>query len=266
MTTATAYHEIGATNVRSASRISPLSAVVVAGLAVLGAVYAYIPVVLDAPMFLLIGTALAGVLAAVALTGKKWAAIPAVVLVTVNLGMEGQNIANWHLHDVEHGQAFAAGVVVLPIASMAVISAGIAFTVQSFRSGTLALPRWAQATAVLAIGAAVGGSMVAQAPHYGPPARVSAAAIESLEPAVVMADMKFAQTDLTATVGETSTWRIANADNQEHTFDIPGLDIHMTVGAGESGLVMFAPAKAGTYTFKCSIPGHTKMKGVLTVQ
>lgn len=265
MTTATAYHEIGATNVRAGSRISPLSAVVVAGLAVLGVVYAYIPIVLDAPMFLLIGTAIAGVLAAVALTGKKWAAIPAVVLVTLNLGMEGQNIANWHLHDVEHGRAFAAGVVVLPIASLAVVAAGIAFTAQSYRGRSLELPRWAQATAVLAIGAAIGGSIVAQAPHYGAPARVSAAAIESLEPTVVMADLKFAETELTATAGETSTWRIDNADNQEHTFDVPDLGIHMTVGAGESGLVMFVPEKAGTYTFKCSIPGHSKMKGVLTV-
>ncbi len=265
MTAAPIYQDATSLQDTTAYRFNPLSWVVTAGLATLGAVYAYIATFLDAPPFLLIGTAIAAILIAVSLSGRRWTTIPAVVLVTVNLAMESQHIANWHLHDVENGPAFAAGVVILPIASVTVIVAGIAYTVQRYRNGSLTLPRWSQAALVLVVGGALGGSIAAQAPHYGATARVSAAALDSLEPTLVMADMKFMQTSLEATAGETSTWRIDNADNQPHSFDIPGLDIRMTVEAGESGLVMFAPEKAGTYSFKCSIPGHEKMKGEIIV-
>lgn len=265
MTAIPVSNNVPAVAAQSLPRLSPLSAVMVAGLAAIGAVYAYIVVALDAPAFLFIGTAIAAALIGVTLIGKRWTALPAIALVTVNLVMEARNITAWHMHNVEHGQDFATNVVIVPIASVAVIAAGIAYTVQRYRGGSLGLPRLAQVAAVLAVGGAIGGTVAAQAPHYGATARVSAAAIETLDTSLVMGDMKFLG-DLEATAGEPVTWRIDNADNMAHSFDIPDMGIHMTIKPAESGMVFFVPDEKGTFTFKCSIPGHEKMKGTLTVK
>ncbi|MBI3972073.1 MAG: cupredoxin domain-containing protein [Chloroflexi bacterium] len=53
----------------------------------------------------------------------------------------------------------------------------------------------------------------------------------------------------------------------EHDFTIEGAQGKLLVKPGATGSAIFQVAKAGTYTFACTVPGHKEagMKGTLTV-
>jgi len=79
-----------------------------------------------------------------------------------------------------------------------------------------------------------------------------------------------AQADLTienfefsaVTVKAGASFTVHNADSADHTLNIAGTGIDLTVNAGETVTVM-APAKAGSYRLTCDF--HKTMVGTLKV-
>jgi plastocyanin len=84
---------------------------------------------------------------------------------------------------------------------------------------------------------------------------------------VRMKEVKFAPKELTANAGDQVRLVIENDDLGSHTFVLkaPGADVDEYFGAGDDRLVTFTLSEPGTYTFKCDIEGHTKMKGTIVV-
>lgn len=71
---------------------------------------------------------------------------------------------------------------------------------------------------------------------------------------------------LDAGAGRTTRLLITNKDAIVHTFTIDALGIDLKVGPwGEELLVLTSPP-AGVYGFRCTIPGHEDMNGILSVQ
>lgn len=70
----------------------------------------------------------------------------------------------------------------------------------------------------------------------------------------------FQFSDLTVKAGANFT--VHNADSADHTLNIAGTGIDVTVNAGETVTVK-APAKAGSYRLSCDF--HKTMSGNLTV-
>jgi plastocyanin len=89
---------------------------------------------------------------------------------------------------------------------------------------------------------------------------------------VAATDNKFAQTQLTAKVGEATTISFANKGSALHNLRIAGLPGHdgkdaqtALLTGGQSGNVTFTAAKAGTYKFVCDVH-PVEMVGTLTVK
>ncbi len=265
MSTSPTFFETTTTTARF-PQVSPIARVAIGGMAVIALTYVYIIFTFDVPRGLLALPAVMTAAGALIATGKRWAAIPAALLLVVNVVIETPLIVNWHLHDVETTNAVISNVVLLPAAGLVTAAAVIAYTVQSYRGCSLELGRLGRAGIVVVVGAVLGGSLIALLPHYGATSRVSIAAVESLEPSVVMGESLFRDEEMRVAVGETVQWRVLNADAIGHTFDIDALGIHMTLGGGESGLVMFVADRAGSFEFNCRVPGHEDMKGTLVVQ
>jgi plastocyanin len=85
--------------------------------------------------------------------------------------------------------------------------------------------------------------------------------------AIEARDVLFAPNRWSATLGETVTIRVANADQQEHNLRFAGLDGDYEtdddaliapdpIAPGEIGELNFVPQVAGNYTFRCDFhPG-----------
>lgn len=99
--------------------------------------------------------------------------------------------------------------------------------------------------------------------------------------ALKMEDIKFDKTALSGEAGKALVISFQNAGAILHDFSIDKIDgtvdpksadakfaVHVKVDAGKSGKVSITPAKAGTYEFYCSAPGHKEagMKGTLAVK
>jgi len=94
--------------------------------------------------------------------------------------------------------------------------------------------------------------------------------------AVEARDVLFAPNRWSATLGETVTIRVANADPQEHNLRFAGLDGEYgtdddalispdPIGPGEVGELLLVPQVRGNYTFRCDFhPGS--MGGRVEVQ
>lgn len=99
--------------------------------------------------------------------------------------------------------------------------------------------------------------------------------------ALKMEDIKFDKTALSGEAGKALEISLQNSGAILHDFTIDKIDgtadpksadtkfaVQVKVDAGKSGKVTITPAKAGTYEFYCSQPGHKEagMKGTLTVK
>ena len=85
-----------------------------------------------------------------------------------------------------------------------------------------------------------------------------------------MSEFKYEPAQLTATAGQPFKLTLQNGGTVVHDFsvkDLAGVPIQK-VPAGQTVTFEFTPAKAGTYEFVCSEPGHEAagMKGTLTVK
>lgn len=79
---------------------------------------------------------------------------------------------------------------------------------------------------------------------------------------ISMYEMRFAPSQINATVGVPLTVRLSNVGNERHDLAFPSLSmpnlqgIETNLGPGESGTINLKFDEAGTYTFICTLPGH----------
>ena len=117
----------------------------------------------------------------------------------------------------------------------------------------VALLAGALATSALVGSTNAGGAGVAEAPT-----------VTGVE---VAQDVKFTETSLSMKNGEVLGLFVINRDDFIHTFDIDGLNVHVTLPAHSTTAVALKPTAAGTLQFYCAIAGHRDagMAGTLTV-
>jgi len=80
--------------------------------------------------------------------------------------------------------------------------------------------------------------------------------------------LKFDPAALTAKAGQAVTIVLKNEDTIEHDFSVSDAGFKLVAPASGSAEKVLTLAKAGTYNFHCSVPGHEAagMKGQVTVQ
>ncbi len=86
---------------------------------------------------------------------------------------------------------------------------------------------------------------------------------------VTLTEFKFDPASVTAAPGQTVNLTLKNTGSAQHSWVIPDLNLKYTVDPGKTDTKTFtAPAKAGTYTIICDIPGHKEagMQGQLIVK
>jgi plastocyanin len=72
--------------------------------------------------------------------------------------------------------------------------------------------------------------------------------------------------ELTVGAGQPVRLVIDNKDIAFHDFELDAADVYVELSARESKLVEFTIAEPGAYEFRCTVTGHDKMKGTLTVE
>ena len=129
-------------------------------------------------------------------------------------------------------------------------------------------PRPAAAALVAAavLGACGGGGSDKKAgvePKTSPDAAGGGAKID-----VTAKGLKFDPTALTAKAGQAVTIVLKNEDTTEHDFSVSDAGFKVVAQPTGSAQKVLTLAKAGTYQFHCSVPGHEAagMKGQITVQ
>ena len=73
---------------------------------------------------------------------------------------------------------------------------------------------------------------------------------------VTMRDLRFTPELLQLQAGEVTAVFLTNEDGFEHSFDIDSADIHVTLAANETKVVMISAAAGETLDVYCAIPGH----------
>ena len=126
--------------------------------------------------------------------------------------------------------------------------------VSVLRASTIAV------VALIAVITASGVLTVAGRDTVSASEREGAIVIRYKDVAVVREDQ-----DVTAPTGQPVRIVIDNKDFGFHNFQIDGTDVDVDLSSKESKLVEVS-LEAGTYTFKCTVPGHDNMKGTITVQ
>jgi len=136
-------------------------------------------------------------------------------------------------------------------------------------------PRWPRpaaaallAAAGLVLGACGGGGggsdkKAGVEPKMNPDAAGGGAKID-----VTAKGLKFDPTALTAKAGQAVTIVLKNDDTIEHDFSVSDAGFKLVARPSGSAQKVLTLAKAGTYQFHCSVPGHEAagMKGQITVQ
>lgn len=165
------------------------------------------------------------------------------------------------------GAAAYLAVILIDAFTLGTIVTGIAAMVQNYRGGEQRpTPRWlvpgASALVALSVGMVLAIALAQTGRSGGTAADVSAQALASL-PAVTADHIKFTSATLEAHSGQTVTLQLVNHDSTPHTFTIDALHVNVQMPPGQTVLALFVPAKAGTYTFYCSL--HPSMTGTITV-
>ncbi|MFO0704886.1 MAG: cupredoxin domain-containing protein [Candidatus Andersenbacteria bacterium] len=85
---------------------------------------------------------------------------------------------------------------------------------------------------------------------------------------VSLSEYAISPSALTLKAGVTNTITVKNEGSLSHTYTANDLGINVTVPAGGAETVTVAAPKAGSYTVRCTMPGHEAlgMKGTITVQ
>jgi plastocyanin len=87
-------------------------------------------------------------------------------------------------------------------------------------------------------------------------------------PAITTPAFRFEQKEIRVKAGQIVALRLNIQHDVPHSLDIDELNVHASMPVGQSELALFTPAKPGTYTFYCSLPGHRAagMQGTLIVE
>jgi heme/copper-type cytochrome/quinol oxidase subunit 2 len=166
-----------------------------------------------------------------------------------------------YVYNLTHPTAYNPFVTTLVMLAVALIAcvAGIRATAWRTQAADAAsLPHWFPGFLVGVATFALGASLVAAIPQPAARAGVSATTLAGL-PALTTANHQFAQREIKVKVGETVALRLHNSDGTAHSFDVDAFNVHVPMSTGQDALALFRPAKPGTYTFYCSLPGHANL-------
>jgi uncharacterized cupredoxin-like copper-binding protein len=217
------------------------------------------------PVLIFIAAAL--ILAGMVATGWRWAPLLGVLVYGGLLVLAGPFIP-YALAHPEESFMFSFMLVLLALALVG-IGAGIGATVQNYRysADERRTPRWLPFALTALAALCLGAILVAAIPQPGASAGISAEVLAGL-PVLATENFSFDQTVIRARAGETVALRLDNHDPTGHSFDIDELNVHAPMTPGKSGLALFKPTQAGTYTFYCGVPGHREggMVGRLVVE
>lgn len=248
---ATMYNDHAASRTHGAAR-GPWTAVLTGALVSVAVVFVSIMLIDGAfiPPVAVFGVLFAALAAGVTMSSRRWvtavAGIAAVGILALNMAFVAEDFA--------HPETFFS----FAPTSLAVIGsllAATAATASFFRaSGRAAFPVAGAAAAVAF--AAISMSAVASA-------RVDSDSQAAGDVKVTAKDVEFPET-ITAKAGEVS-FLVANKDRIRHTFVIDGQDVKQELPGSTSRRVT-ANLAAGSYTFRCDVPGHDTMKGTIEVR
>ena len=156
----------------------------------------------------------------------------------------------YNLRHATEVRGFAFTLFLLAMALIGLV-AGIAATLQNYRSSERRTPHALAAGLALLAGLCVGAVLAAASAAGGVNAGVSPETLMSL-PALKTANFAFDQHEIRVKAGETVALRLENGDSEGHSFDIDEFDVHAALPSGEMGLALFKPTQPGTYTFYCA--------------
>ena len=191
-----------------------------------------------------------------ALAGSVWRWIdrPRVALAAAVLGslilLSGIPFVREDLSHIESWGSFAPAVVALVVGLAAIVAGFISFFAPRMQGSRL-LAGTAAALSVVLVVLSVSASL-----------SVSSDAAQPNDVQLLAQDVKFPET-LDASAGLIG-FHVTNRDPIRHTFVIEGTDVKLELPASTERRVEVDLA-AGEYNFICDVPGHDRMKGVLTV-
>lgn len=264
MATAEAFGIQAAT--RGPRSVSTLGKTAAGSLLAMAAIYTYVAIeVFDDPGMAMVILALPLLAVAGIATGWRWTPFVGIVLAGLLGSFEIPALFGFRLHDFRGGTDWTIQVVLGSTSIFMVIVFSLLAGIQNYRkpAGARVAPSWLRPALLVVAGGVVGASLLGLRTTSGAQAQVTTNSLDNL-PAIVAANDSWMQSEIHVKQGEVVMRRIDNADNYDHTFDVPDLGIHLPVSGGESGLVMFKADKAGGYEFKCAVFGHD-MKGVIVV-
>ncbi|HET9223401.1 MAG TPA: cupredoxin domain-containing protein [Roseiflexaceae bacterium] len=248
--------------------LAALGKVVVAALVGVALLLIYVQVlifgtfVLPLTICVIISVVVAGIIA----LGWRWAPLLGTIwiLLAIVLNAEGMRYDLTHPEQL-HSFAWQVSMDALLLGG---VVAGIAATMQNYRSraGDRSRPRWLPYGMTALIALAIGAIVSAAIPRAEAAAGIDTKLLNQL-PALAAHGIAFDQTEVDAKVGGVVALRLDNFDSIDHQFDIDALDVHAAMPVGKRALSLFTPARPGTYTFYCSVPGHRAagMVGALIV-
>ncbi|HSH80077.1 MAG TPA: cupredoxin domain-containing protein, partial [Herpetosiphonaceae bacterium] len=163
------------------------------------------------------------------------------------------------VHDLQHPENTQTFVLVAIMVALALVQivAGVAATVQNYRSADRRTPRVLPygLTAVAAL--VLGAAMVAAIPREASGVSLDQATVAAL-PGVTMESYEGG--DVRVKAGELAGLRLENPTSAGHGFDVDELNVHVTMPADETSVAVFSAAKPGTYLFYCE-PHYDKATG-----
>jgi uncharacterized cupredoxin-like copper-binding protein len=246
--------------------LPPFSALTVAALLGVAASFTYAALTYSDFENIGIIIVIAAVVAGFVATRWRWTPALALVAFAAAAPFAIPEALNYHRYNAEQGADLALGYAVVPVLIVVVGISSVVALWQNYRRPVerRTAPAWLKPALLIGGGALAGVAVVGiSIPSHGATARVTMDSLDGFQ-SVAAANETWTQTELHVKAGEVFARRIDNADNMDHTFDVPEFDIHAPLPAGESALVMFKATTPGRYTFKCAIPGHD-MKGVIIV-
>jgi uncharacterized cupredoxin-like copper-binding protein len=221
----------------------------------LGIVFSYAQVVFGGFDPMLTGVAAAMlVVAGVVTVGWRWVPALGAVLALAIGGMLLVPAAGEIAFSLTHptDSLFILMVLLLPLLALA-IGAGIGATVQNYRGATRSTPR-GFTTALTALAGLVAGAVLVGA--IAKPTDSVGVTPEVLAGLPGVTLEAYNKGEVRVKAGEMVALRLENTDGTSHSFDVDDLNVHALMPGGKSSLALFKPAKPGTYTFYCGIPGH----------